>query len=419
MALTHALSTNNYGPAAKIVATSAANGTHTTLASALADSSVGETVFLRDSVTENVTLPAGVNIACWQGGSLNTPTITGTLTMTTAGTCNISGIALQTNSAALLAVTGSAASIVNLHNCYLNCTNNTGITFSSSSASAQVNLYNCDSDLGTTGIAYFSHSSAGSMVIKNFSFFNSGGSSTASTCSSGILIISQGGFLAPITVSGTGAITLEYVNLASSSLNTTMLTAGGSGSQLARFTRFGSGTASAVSISQTLTMDLCEVNSTNTNAVTGAGTLVNGGISFTNSSSLINTTTQTARNFDVGGISFDGGTNILNVYTEGTFTPTLTGASVAGTTTYTAQNGYYTKIGNVVFVYATIVITAATGTGDLLFGALPFTVKNDTNNIPIGSLSMNASGFAWPASTTTAIVRFLGNTTTAKISCFE
>jgi len=160
MTFTHALSINNYGVAKFIVATSAANGTHTTLASAMSAASSGDTIFLRNSVTENVTITPGVNIAAWSGDSLNVPSITGTLTMTGAGTSTLSGLRLVTNSAALIAVTGSAASILNVNNCYLNISNNDGITFSTSSSSGQISLFNCKGDLGTTGIKIFAHSSA-------------------------------------------------------------------------------------------------------------------------------------------------------------------------------------------------------------------------------------------------------------------
>ena len=91
MAFTHALSTNNYGPAKFIVATSAANGTHTTLASAMADAVSGDIIFMRDSVTENVTLTPGVSITSFAGSpSSSQVSITGTLTMTGAGICNLS-----------------------------------------------------------------------------------------------------------------------------------------------------------------------------------------------------------------------------------------------------------------------------------------------------------------------------------------
>ena len=46
MTFTHALSTNNYGPAKFIVDALVANGTHTTIASALTSASSGDTIFL-------------------------------------------------------------------------------------------------------------------------------------------------------------------------------------------------------------------------------------------------------------------------------------------------------------------------------------------------------------------------------------
>ena len=116
MTFTHALSTNNYGPAKFIVDASAANGTHTTIAAALTSASSGDTIFIRPGTyTENLTLKAGVNLCAFDCDDL-TPnvTISGKATFTAAGTVTISGIRLQTNSDFLLAVTGSAASIVHL-----------------------------------------------------------------------------------------------------------------------------------------------------------------------------------------------------------------------------------------------------------------------------------------------------------------
>ena len=317
MALTHAVSTNNYGTAHLIVATSAANGTHTTLATAMADAVSGDTIFLRDSVTENVTLTAGVNIAAWTGGTLNTPSITGTLTMTAAGTCTISGIRLVTNSAALLAVTGTLASIVNLNNCYLNCSNNTGITFSTSSASARINIISCQGDIGTTGIALISHSSAGTMNIFQCDFTNTGASTTANTVSAGSLILRKTTIVNPITLSGTGNIVAESCSFSTAAQNVTTLTLGGSGTQLIDRSGIDGGTASAATISTTAIIILCTITSTNTNAITGAGTLNYSMLSFKGSSNTINTTTKTLQ------VSTPFQKVVTQVFTsDGTYTPT-------------------------------------------------------------------------------------------------
>jgi len=296
MTFTHALSTNRYGEYAAIVATSAANGTHTTLASAMAACVSGDTIMLRDSVTENLTITPGVNIIGAMGGSLNLPSITGTLTMTGAGTSNISNIRLVTNSAALIAVTGSAASILNLMNCYLNCSNNTGITFSAANTSAQINLNNCLGNLGTTGIAYFSDSSTGQMNIVSCNFLNTGSSLTASTKSAGRLYMNTSVFTNAITYSSSNsASSFFYSNVDMSSLNTTALTTSGTGTLTVVGSYFASGTASAISIGTGTTINLSNsnANSSNTNSITGAGTILYSGITFAGTSKVINTTTQT------------------------------------------------------------------------------------------------------------------------------
>jgi hypothetical protein len=80
-------------------------------------------------------------------------------------------------------------------------------------------------------------------------------------------------------------------------------------------------------------------------------------------------------------IQFGSGT-VLSVYEEGTYVPTLEGGTTAGTTTYTAQVGFYTKIGNRVNFDLTIIYTAATGTGEARI-SLPFTANAATNYIAV------------------------------------
>lgn len=294
MTFSHGISTNNYGPAKFVVSASAANGTHTTIASALAVASSGDNIFIRDGTyTENLTLVAGVNLVAFNGDAI-TPTVTivGNCTFTGTGTVSISNIRLQTNSAALLTVSGSNASVVNLFNCYLNCSNNTGITFSSSSASAMILVNNCYGNLGTTGIGLFAHSSAGNLNIQYSNFSNSGASSTANTVSAGSLNFFYSSLKNPVTASGTAAIGFELSDFNSAAQNVTVFTAGGSGSQTVLNCSFSAGTASAISISQTLTISQATVDSSNTNAITGAGTINYQDLSFPGTSQTINTTTQ-------------------------------------------------------------------------------------------------------------------------------
>jgi hypothetical protein len=71
--------------------------------------------------------------------------------------------------------------------------------------------------------------------------------------------------------------------------------------------------------------------------------------------------------------------NTLDDYEEGTWTPTLTGASSDPTVTYTTQTGQYTKVGRVVHVQCSIVpATYSGGSGVLRIAGLPFTSGSST-----------------------------------------
>ena len=83
-----------------------------------------------------------------------------------------------------------------------------------------------------------------------------------------------------------------------------------------------------------------------------------------------------------GGIQFPAtavaiaDANNLDDYEEGTFTPTIIGSSTAGTATYGAANGLYTKIGRAVTYNLYIDWSSGTGTGNLRVDGLPFTSVN-------------------------------------------
>lgn len=329
MTFTHGLSTNNYGCAKFIVSATASQGTHLTLESALAVASSGDTIFLRPGTYTlsggTAALVAGVNIAAYDCDAL-TPNVTviGKLTFASAGSVSISGIRLQTPTSPgndfFLAVTGSAASIVNIKNCYLNCANNTGISFTSSSSSAQINIIDSKADTGNTGIAYFSDSSAGTLSIIQSEFLNTGGSSEPCTKSAGQLSIKYCSFRLPITYSSSNsASTYTFSNASLGSVNATFLTTSGTGTFTCSNCNISTGSASAISVgvNTTVSVNNATINSTNTNIITGLGSIQYTGLSLTGSSSNINTTSQNnqqsgpSANF---GASNSGGTNTLTVF---------------------------------------------------------------------------------------------------------
>lgn len=57
---------------------------------------------------------------------------------------------------------------------------------------------------------------------------------------------------------------------------------------------------------------------------------------------------------------------------RGTYLPTYFGGTTAGTTTYSLQQGFWQRIGSLVFVNGVVVWTAASGTGEARI-SLPFT----------------------------------------------
>lgn len=99
----------------------------------------------------------------------------------------------------------------------------------------------------------------------------------------------------------------------------------------------------------------------------------------------------------ISGISFDSGVNTLNHYSEGTFTPAIIGATTPGTGTYNIRFGRYTRIGNRVHISLVMRTTAHTGTGQVTFTGLPFSLNSSAPNSP---LAMFYQGAATPAGTT-------------------
>ena len=110
-------------------------------------------------------------------------------------------------------------------------------------------------------------------------------------------------------------------------------------------------------------------------------------------------TTEKIRVLSSGGLTFNGDTaaaNALDDYEEGTFTPTLSSSYYSGTLTI---NGYYTKIGNQVFVAvgakASTSISLTTA-GSSYISGLPFTMDvSQTNQLYSASWCNGHTGGAF------------------------
>lgn len=290
----------NYSTAKGHIVDVNGTGDFTTIGAALTAAVSGQTIFIRPGTyTENPTLKAGVDLCAFDCDAL-TPNviINGECTATFSGTCSITGIELQTNSNFFLSVTGTNTTNVNLYSCFLNCLNNTGINFSATAG--LVDCAYCHGNIATTGISLYSLSSGGGINLYWSRILNSGSSTTASTCSNGFITIEYCDLVFPVSSSGTGAsVILTYSKIDLSSLNTTAVTynSTNAGGGAAFYSFFLSGSASAISIGagSNFTTYGATINSSNTNAITGSGTLNFSPINMVGTSTLVNTTTLTPK----------------------------------------------------------------------------------------------------------------------------
>ncbi|MNF66769.1 hypothetical protein D3C84_485660 [compost metagenome] len=87
--------------------------------------------------------------------------------------------------------------------------------------------------------------------------------------------------------------------------------------------------------------------------------------------------------------------NTLDDYAEGVFTPKIEGLTTAGVGTYSAQSGFYTKIGRLVSVQISLIWSAHTGTGDMVIRGLPFPVANINAQVSVygNGLTLGANNY--------------------------
>lgn len=114
--------------------------------------------------------------------------------------------------------------------------------------------------------------------------------------------------------------------------------------------------------------------------------------------------------------------SVLDDYEEGTFSPYFSGTGATGSFTYTIQNGYYEKVGNICHArgYLNVASVISNYTGTLRISGLPFNVASNTNIYSAVSMGYSNSwataapqaGHSNPGTNTAALKYFdsLGNT---------
>lgn len=287
--------------------TAGLRGTYTTIQSAITDAVSGQSIFVRPGTyTENITAKDGVTL--WAGdGFQDRVTIVGKVSLS-SGVFNIADIKLLTNADSACAVSGGT---LVLRRCSIEASNATALVTTSTGAIA---CNDCDGNISAAATKFFDFAGSGSNSFFYCRWSNSGASTTASTLSAGALTANHCGIDFPITTSGANALLQSRFTSFGNTQNTTELThnSTAANSKIVQCNIF-SGTASAISIGAGATLEVNgnTIQSTNTNAITGSGTLIYSGNSFTDTSSTVNVTTQTVRGSGPR-IQVDGGAQILS-----------------------------------------------------------------------------------------------------------
>ena len=133
-----------------------------------------------------------------------------------------------------------------------------------------------------------------------------------------------------------------------------------------------------------------------------------------NAGNLVQGTAAKGINFTANTPAAGMTSQLLNWYEEGTFTPTFFGTTTAGTPTYSAQKGAYTRIGRAVYFSIYLNISNKGGmAGNLQIGGLPFAANS--NSYYTGCSVAELAGFTMAAGQTYLTAESGGGTTTSII----
>jgi hypothetical protein len=363
-------------------------------AAAIAVGAGADIFVMGGSYNENLTMVAGYNLVGYPGdqNSANSVNLTGTITYSGGGTVSVTGINLISSSAASINISGTGSDMI-LNNCFIRALFTDAIILTAN-GSTLITLNNCQGAVNGPGVSLYSFTGVGSnniLTFNNCTITNNGAATAFSNNSVGTVVLNDTFFGFGISTSGTGTLDVRNSIVNTATPAVVAIITSGTGTSLVNNSKILSGVASAISIGSgsTATVTNTEISSSNTNAITGTGTLNYGGIVFSGTSSTINTSTVNALNEAIGNVTTGtwAGTNIAVAH-GGTGNSSQSAFSlVAGGTTTT---GAFQAIAPV----ATGQVLASAGTG-----ALPaFTATPTVTSITIGSgsaLSTFVNNASW------------------------
>ena len=314
------------------------NGTHSTIAAATASAASGDTIFIRPGTyTESFTAKAGVNYIGWSGDGLNNNVIINgnspTISISSAGNYSFSNIQLKSAGNAMI-VSGSGAVTLTLTNFNLvNVSGTTpfGIQLATTSTSTVLNAYNCVFSTGNASTGQLLKIAGQNTAnLYGCSFLNPGANASANVIdlsgASATLnmynCFCQVAIATDFSSSHTGMIVNidnSVIDTSASNVTSVALVASSNATANIFNTRLASGTATPITIASgsTATLSNIVLNSSNTAAISGGGTVNIGEISQigTYGSTSISTTNYSYVNI---GLSSNGALRSLS--TSGTFT---------------------------------------------------------------------------------------------------
>jgi len=284
---------NNFGQPGKwYVHPTAGLGTHTTIAAALASASSGDTIYLAPfTFAESPTININVqicSIGSYESISAAQAKIGGTVTISSGGSSSVFSNVQFVNTSTLITYSSAGGGCV-FNNCTFSA--NGSLIFNNSGTGTSWFFNNCVF-AGTGAYQLFSISGTAIFNFTNcYTAVVTGGPATPSTISGGSVNFDFCSMNTYITSSGNSSVTIQNCNI--STITTIPLIIGGTGTNVLTNSYIASGTAAAVSVGTgaTLTISNLTINSTNTNPITGAGTVDINIVEFTNTGTGINTTT--------------------------------------------------------------------------------------------------------------------------------
>ncbi len=279
------ISTGTFCPSKWVVDPVAGQGTHTTVTTAMASASSGDTISIRPGTyAEAFTWKSGVSLTAWGSDAFNpNVTLTGPITISAVGfNCSISGINLSTNGSSV--ITASSTGNLYITNCNMTISNNSVI---SATGGAQVYVSNCQGDTVAAGTGNIFSISSGQIFISNSRIFNITGSASANTLPTGTAkFFLSNSYLAGWDFTIAAGNSFNVINSFVSAITIT---------GTATNNNIFNSTVGALSIGTNCSMTIC--NSVISSSVTepvisGAGTLIAAGLTFTGSRGVSAATLQ-------------------------------------------------------------------------------------------------------------------------------